>query len=78
MPGRDDVHWHAAGQHKADAGIAEALEVDAAQAGVLMQALEFVGVPLMADGGAVLAYRDQTVHRTSVCRRPALRLVGGS
>src|SRR5882762_8963459 len=61
VPGRDDVHWHAAGQHKADAGITEALEVDAAQAGVLTQALEFVGVPLMADGGAVLAYRDQTV-----------------
>jgi hypothetical protein len=35
--------------------------VDAAQAGVLTQALEFVGVPLMADGGAVFAYRDQTV-----------------
>jgi hypothetical protein len=61
VPGRDDLQWHAAGQHKADAGIAEALEVDAAQAGVLTQALEFVGVPLMADGGAVLAYRDQTV-----------------
>ena len=61
VPGRDDVHWHAAGQHKADAGITEALEVDAAQAGLLTQALEFVGVPLMADGGAVLAYRDQTV-----------------
>ena len=61
VPGRDDVHWHAAGQHKADAGITEALEVDAAQAGALTQALELVGVPLMADGGAVLAYRDQTV-----------------
>jgi hypothetical protein len=24
VPGRDDVHWHAAGQHKADAGITEA------------------------------------------------------
>src|SRR5882762_5498527 len=60
VPGRDDVHWHAAGQHKADAGITEALEVDAAQAGLLTQALEFVGVPLMADGGAVLACRDQT------------------
>jgi hypothetical protein len=35
--------------------------VDAAQAGLLTQALEFVGVPLVADGGAVLAYRDQTV-----------------
>src|SRR3981189_2489560 len=34
-PGRYDVHWHAAGQHKADAGITEALEVDAAQAGLL-------------------------------------------
>jgi hypothetical protein len=61
VPGRDDVHWHAAGQHKADAGIAQALEVDAAQAGALTQALELVGVALMADGGAVLAYRDQTV-----------------
>ena len=50
VPGRDDVHSHAAGQHKANAVIAEALEVDAAQAGLLTQALEFVGVPLMADG----------------------------
>jgi hypothetical protein len=37
--------------------------VDAAQAGLLTQALEFVGVPLMADGGAVLAYRDYVVEQ---------------
>src|SRR3977135_4491447 len=67
VPGRDDVHWHAAGQHQADAGITEALEVDAAQAGLLTQALELVGVPLMADGGAVLAYR---VRRSSDQRVP--------
>ena len=65
-------------KHKADAGITEALEVDAAQAGLLTQALEFVGVPLMADGGAVLAYRDQTVIGPARAESLLLRLVGGS
>jgi len=78
VPGRDDVHWHAAGQHKADAGITEALEVDAAQAGLLTQALELVGVPLMADGGAVRACRDQTVIGPARAESLWLRLVGGS
>jgi hypothetical protein len=62
VPSRDDVHWNAAGQRKADALVLRSpLEVDTAQADALAQALELVGVPLMADGGAVLAYRDQTV-----------------
>jgi len=67
VPGRDDVHWHAAGQHKADAGIAKALEVYAAQAGALTQALEFVGVPLMADWRAVL---PTAIRRSSDQRVP--------
>lgn len=27
VPGRDEMHWHAAGQHQADAGIAKTLEM---------------------------------------------------
>jgi hypothetical protein len=70
VPGRDDVHWHAAGQHKADAGITEALEVDAAQAGLLTQALEFVGVPLRRMGEpssrtAIRRSSDQRVPKAS-------------
>ncbi len=47
MPRRDDVHWRTAGKHEADAGIAEAFEVDPAQPGTLAEALKFVGVPLV-------------------------------
>lgn len=74
MPGCHDVHRLRAVEHQAQAGVAQALEVDAAQAGPLAQAVELIRVLLMPHRLAVLADRDQpfVAPPDAQCHRLAL------